>query len=425
MDIQLRLTALSALSELPNGAFLANLLALYFPTATSSDGGVDSKLKRLMVRLRSAHDPASNQLLSVIYQSKSQEVLNQQSAVFSDSCGHFCPLFSLNEQKILEHDFHGNSIELCAQAFDIGTFVFEYDVEYHNFLDTLFAVTLQSESYRPSAPKLMLSTISPSSKNLLPNFSDQSDLSNLPLISENVHLIKGCDSNDTTAFHCWESLLPLLHVLKEWSELPRPQEQRRRLPPQSSGKRSKSGKGDVGGDGNDGGGGPVSAIRVRVPLELVVNCLKQREDELFAPQDAAVERREGDDPLEGDREGSTPSDHATSSQPAQTNSVDVSGLSSQVCADSTLYVEDLENKGTVEKKKQLEEVEESTGHQSVLSRRAETHKPLPFLQNAQESSSAVRSEDVTVGEFPLLQVPEGVLQVSMHYKISISILVNA
>ena len=374
MEVELHLTALSALSEVPNSAFLASLLALCFPSPSSDDRSVNSKFQRLMARLRSTHDPSSQQLLSVIYQTKSQQVLKQCSAIFGgDSCSCFSPLVSPQELKLFEHDF-GN-VEISPQAFDVGCFVFEYDVDYLDFLDTLFAVTLQNESYRPTTSRVVLNSSTVFSSTSLPNLEeDKPDLSQVPFISEHVQLMK--DSNDTSP--SWERLLPLLHLLKEWSELPLPQQQRQRI-----GEKVKRSKKDILGDGG------VSTMRVNVSLELVINCLRQQEEELVL----VSMRRQDDNQLE---EIDNFDNQNEPSYPGA-SSVDVNVSSPfQGYGDQTLRNDELvESKNITNKIRPLKPQSEDASAQS----------PHDAKVTANNSSA--------IGSFPLLQVPKGVLQVSL------------
>ena len=375
MDVQLRLTALSALSEWPNDTFLASLLALYFPNSSSGDRGIDSKFNRLMARLSSAHHPATRQPLSDIYQNKSQHVLSQQSEVFGEGCGQFRPLFTLHDQKLFEHDFQ--DIEISTQAFDVGCFLFEYDVGYLDFLDTLFAVTLQSESYKPSTSRLMQSTAASLSK-LTPNYSDGTEV---PFISKCVQLIRnGHDSRIASSY--WESVIPLLHVLKEWSEIPQVQEVH-----QVHRNKGKSKKRE-----RDGGSG-VSAMRVNVPLELVANCLKQREEGLLMAEKRGTDTRVED---RGDWVIPSPA------QPPSTSSVN-SDASSQACVDETMHVEELEGERQTDRVKDT-----SIKHLHSKGERAVNGQ----TSQSKHLSAGPGSRRAFVGGFPLLQVPEGVLQVS-------------
>ena len=414
MNVQL--TALSAISELPNDPFFANLSALYFPSSSSlDDRNLAAKFQRLMSRLRSTQDPTSGQLLSVMYQTKSQKVLLQRDAVFGESDGQFQTLISCQDrgQKLFVGDFQ--NIEVHAQAFDVGCFLFEYDVDYINFLDTLFAVTLQSDSYQPTtASKLhvMLSTSS-LSRSILAHM-DQPDLAKSPLVSECVKLIKMCDPTDTSP--CWQHLLPLLQLLKEWSETPHPQ-RREWQKSRHSEERLKSNK-------KSGGGGTVAAMRVNVPLELVVNCLRQEEERMAAK----VRRKEvhvqppSDQPVEGG--GRDDKEHTSSSLASVTSCILSSSLSASNI-DQTMQMEELE------RKRETELIKDSSINQvSPL--------PLPFIEgpanSAKEQPDAGATDlsptsadtrdhidhrgsvhvgaSISAGSFPLLKVPEGVLQVS-------------
>ena len=383
--VDVQLTALSALSELPNDAFFANLLALYFPNSSSNDRTIDAKFQRLMSKLRSAHDPTTQQLLSVIYQTKSQKVLRQRDAAFGESDGHFQQLISFRdrEQELFEHEIR--NVEVYSQALNVGSFIFEYDVDYLNFLDTLFAVTLQNESYKPTTSKLMQSTSSLAG--FMRSHTDKPDLATSPLTSEHIRLIGTCDSTETSS--CWQHLLPLLHMLQEWLELPQPQQKSR----QSKGKVKKS-KDRV-------------AMRVSVSLELVMNCLRQEEDRM-----AAELRRE------------------LSSQSAQEDNVkerttsSLTSLTSAVFSssnnDQTMHVDELECQ-RVDKAK----LENSTTNQIVPPPPKGPDSAIPTSGGTLKDHTDGGVQDTSAsGGFPLLQVPEGVLQVSKSLLILLLITVN-
>ena len=390
--VDVQLTALSAISELPSGAFFANLLALYFPSLTLNDRSLNAKFQRLMSRLRSTQDPTSEQLLSVIYQTKSQKVLQQCDSVFGESNGHFQPLvlFQNREEKLFEHDFE--KFEIHSQAFNIGCFMFEYDVDYLNFLDTLFAVTLQSESYKPTTSKLMLSTTS-LSRSMLAH-TDQPDLTKSPLISERIKLITSFDSSP-----CWQHLLPLLHMLKEWSEIPQPQ-LRQQKSRQSEGKlKSKKDR------------GVSAAMRVNVPLELVVNCLRQEEERIAATlrnEQASSQLGGGDDVKE----------HTSSSLASVTSCILSSNASNN---DQTMKFEELEGKGETELK-DLRTYQTLPLHTEGPNTTAEeepdtvrdTAATLGTTSGSRKdyTDGRIQGASVSGGSFPLLQVPEGVLQVN-------------
>ena len=391
--VDVQLTALSALSELPNDAFFANLLALYFPSSSLSNRNLDAKFQRLMSRLRSAQDPTTEQLLSVIYQTKSQRVLRQHEAVFGESDGHFQTLVSCQDQlqKLFEHDFQ--NVELHDQAFSVGCFVFEYDVDYLNFLDTLFAVTLQSESYKPTTSKLMISTTS-LSRSMLAH-ADQPDLTKSPLISECVKLIKMCDPTDISP--CWQHLLPLLHLLKEWSEIPQPQPRQPQKPHQSD-KKVKNKKDR----------GVSAAMRVNVSLELVVNCLRQEENRMAA----MIKKKLESGQLAG---GGDVKEHTSSSLASVTSCI-LSSSASNI--DQTMQVEELEERRETDK---TEHKDLSTNQTLPLPTEGpNTAKEEPDTAALSPTSGDTRDcidrrnqgASASGGVFPLLKVPEGVLQVS-------------
>lgn len=391
IPVDLQLTALSAISELPNEAFFANLLALYFPSSTLNDRNLGARFQRLMSRLRSTQDPTLEQLLSVIYQTKSQKVLQQSNTVFGESGGHFQSLISIQnrEEKLFNYDFE--NVEVHAQAFNVGCFMFEYDVDYLNFLDTLFAVTLQSESYKTTTSKLMQSTSSLSHSMLA-----QTDLAKSPLISERVKMITSCDSSDASP--CWQHLLPLLHMLKEWSEIsqPQPRQQKSR---QSEGKlKSKKDRG-------------VSiAMKVNVPLELVVNCLRQEEDRMAATLTKELVSSQL-------ARGGDVKEHTSSSLASVTSCILSLSASTN---DQTMHVEELEGRREIElKDSRTNQILPLPTEGPNTAEEGPDTGPVTADTLGTTSDGRKDFSDGTVegastggGSFPLLQVPEGVLQVN-------------
>jgi hypothetical protein len=361
-----------------------------------------------MSRLRSTQDPTTEQLLSVIYQTKSQKILRQRDAIFGESDGHFQILVSCQnrEEKLFEGDFQ--NIEVHAQAFDVGCFVFEYDVDYLNFLDTLFAVTLQSDSYKPTTSKRMLSTSS-LSRSILAH-TDQLDLAKSPLISECVKLIKTCDPTDTSP--CWPHLLPLLQLLKEWSEIPHPQSRQRQKSRRSEEKlKSKTNK--------SGWGGTSTAMRVNIPLELVVNCLRQEEERMATKVRKEVHLQPSDQLVVGGGRGDK--EHTLSSSLASVTSYILSSSASVSNIDQTMQI------GELEGKRETKLAKDSSTRQTPLplpisKRPANIAKDEPDTAADLSPISADTRDhtdhhrnlggSVSGGSLPLLTVPEGVLQVS-------------
>ena len=396
--VDVQLAALSALSELPKEAVLANLLAIYFPNSSSlDDKGLHTKFQRLMAKLRSAGDPSTGQLLSVMYQIKSQKVLRQSEVVFGEGGGQFERLISFQggEQNLLEYDF--KNVEVHSQSFTVGCFLYEYDVDYFNFLDTLFAVTLLSESYKPTLSKLTPSASSLSLSRSMLSHSDTPDLAKSPLISELVQLIKPRDSTDASP--CWQQILLLLHTLKEWSELAQPNHTRQQILKSHQSERKIKNKKDV---------RVSTAMRVNLCLELIVSCLRQEEEDEMATPPQRKEVVPGRSPR-----GDSVKEQTTSTLGSLTSDV----LSSSISIDDqTMCVEELEGKAEGE-------------HKGLSSRALPVPPPEgPGACQEEPDTLATAAREISDGtdgkgpgaaasipgsdSFQLLQVPEGTLKAS-------------
>ena len=127
---------LSVISELPCNRLMATLLAQNFPEDCQYSGSRKCKLDRLLARMRttmvdSRTECTSPQPLSVDYQIMSKAVLENQE---SDACDHFRPqCFRLDNEKY--------ALKLNDKALKVGSYAFEHDQAYIDFLDSLFSKT--------------------------------------------------------------------------------------------------------------------------------------------------------------------------------------------------------------------------------------------------------------------------------------------
>ena len=180
--------ALSSLSELPSSRFLADLLAWSFPNASSSHTPrLEAKLKRLLARLRSgSEDRTQSEPLSVRYQLNSHRVLEALSSTAVTK-------------------FHPDSLSSSSplpEEHAVGGFMFEYDIEYAQFLDTVLSVLCSEQSAE---------SVSQSHAGLMKRANVQ-NTGTVPYLSEFI----GSGASD-------ESLLPFLSTLSQWSQQPDPQ----------------------------------------------------------------------------------------------------------------------------------------------------------------------------------------------------------
>ena len=204
--------ALSSLSELPSSRFLADLLAWSFPNASSSHTPrLEAKLKRLLARLRSgSEDGTQSEPLSVRYQLNSHRMLEALSSTAVTK-------------------FHPDSLSSSLPLPECGGFMFEYDIEYAQFLDTVFAVLCPEQSAE--------STVSQSHAGLLKRANVQ-NTGTVPYLSEFI----GSGASD-------ETFLPFLSTLSQWSQNSDPQVR------------------------NSSSESP--AMRVNISTLFVANCLKK------------------------------------------------------------------------------------------------------------------------------------------------------
>ena len=242
---------LSAISELPCETFTAELLAVCFPEASCEHNrGLDAKIKRVLSRLRAARDFESRggsnhaEPLSMRYQTKSQTLLSTRESL---DVGKFCVIVpaSLGQE--------------CAMK--VGEFLFECDREYVDFLDTLFAVTCPS----------------PGVSNHLSSFGQKLHSETLPYLGKYCSMVT---ATDTHSLSCWQQILPLLSALNEWS-----QESSQTQGISASGvsvqknvTSQKYSRMDL----------QAAALRVNVPLSLVINCLQVQEEQAMKSTSPSV-----------------------------------------------------------------------------------------------------------------------------------------
>ena len=128
---------LSVLSVLPCNHLLVTLMAQNFPGSTQP-GLRRLKVEQLLAGMRTAVSERGNTdvPLSVDYQVMSQAVLEDRASGSLQAFGPLC----------LKSGHGPQALSLKERALHVGTFVFEYDQGYLDFLDTLFSTKPSMDS---------------------------------------------------------------------------------------------------------------------------------------------------------------------------------------------------------------------------------------------------------------------------------------
>ncbi len=245
---------LSILLELPCDTFLAELVAVCFPEcAFENNLHLNAKMSRLISKLRSVADtrPTGSsqdhlEPLSARYQAKSQRVL---ASIGNASVCQF------GEFKETTEPGPGEPVNLAQ-----GSYSFEHDKEYLSFLDTLFAVICPVDETASVHGHLAHSS------HLAGPFTTQGLT---PYPRPCLDSYRSLVSNSDPSLSCWKQLLPLLSALSEWSKTsPQSQRQELNISDAKTRRESKPKSPRVG-----------PTLRVEVPIPLLINCLRVREDE--------------------------------------------------------------------------------------------------------------------------------------------------
>ena len=200
---------LSVLSELPCGAFAADLLAHSFPGASfEQNRSLDAKMKRLLARLRSTADvtdsladdngrgSARPEPLSVRYQAASRRILDTQRESLGTKANKF--------QVLVTEASSSSSDPVAASALEVGSFLHEYDEDFVGFLDTLFSVICPSEdSQRPSSGSRVSRQLAGEPRPY-------------PYLGHYCSMVVA--HADPALLTSWEQVIPLLTRLNDWSQ---------------------------------------------------------------------------------------------------------------------------------------------------------------------------------------------------------------
>lgn len=173
---------------------MATVLAQCFPHGQfEQNHRLKLKMNRLLSRMRStvvqenSHSPT--QPLSVEYQMKSQAMLDNQVSLAVKCFSPQCFQSGGPEHKISMGD----------DAMTVGTYSFEYDQAYLEFLDTLFSITSATTSVPQQNAYF----------NTTPMYVSMSSHT-----SHSPRTVRTSEDFET----CWESNLPLVASLYEWSQ---------------------------------------------------------------------------------------------------------------------------------------------------------------------------------------------------------------
>ncbi len=257
-------TTLTILSELETDTFLVEMLAYCFPVSAKSHVN-DDKLDRIMSQLRCTLG-ADSTPLSVHYQARSREIVMQRQNLGANN-GQFYELLLMK----------GSDYLIDNNALQVGSFLFEYDLEYIVFIDNTFSVLFPEKNIETtfiSPRESLLLSVSQSS-----HMHSSKDIhNNLPLLSQFLADVKQEQEKVDTS--CWEKVLPLLELLHTWtlstvvpSSVPPPRKRR---------SRSKTPENEP---------ETVASLKVNLSPNLVIECLKQREEDHLSKSQSILQTK--------------------------------------------------------------------------------------------------------------------------------------
>ena len=302
---------LSIFSELETSVFLADILAHCFPSGTPRSSTKEKRLTRLVSKLRSAQGTES-EALSVRYQTKSQVIVFCQEKL-GENQGNFCEL-------VLPE---GNSYLIEKSALCVGSFSFEYDSKFIEFLDNFFSVILpEKPGSTILSPHRENSLLTVSQLHLSSSFIEGANLPSLAsFLSKLKHVNKELAS--------WEQVIPLLESLHSWScttspsvapSRPGTQRQHRKKP---KGRKMEPEQRSS------------ASLKVSISPKLVLKCLQQREDrEHLSVHQSITTTVVADQEVQGDTSIAAASEHQEEVREKEsllepTEDVDVGSKSSQ------------------------------------------------------------------------------------------------
>lgn len=276
---------LSLISELPSSTFVADLLALCFPgPSVENNGYLDAKMKRLLLRLRSTVDPQSqltmndgaNQAepLSIRYQTRSQMLLNAQQSPDINIDNFQTIQFATSTDGFVQ-----DSVSSYERALQVGSFLFEHDGAYLRFLDTLFSVVI-GHTEQPSKIEMQHSSrVAQASYH-----GSAGPPVSLPYLGSYLSKVTATTESGVTC-SCWEQVLPLLTALNSWSQTSTTTmtlSQKSRTMAASNNKTSEP---EIGSQRRISRSHShelqTPALRVNISVPFILNCLRNREDKVI------------------------------------------------------------------------------------------------------------------------------------------------
>ena len=271
--------------------------------------------------------------------------------------------------------------DVQMEALKVGSFSFEWDTEYCNFLDTFLAVILPGEVTPIRLPFSNTSLIdSPHLSSMLPFLSEFTN-------NETDREMKVTENQSPS----WQKILSLLDVFTRWSQTSTPQLVQQELTKRNKNDRRKKGATTT----------PAAPVmRVNVSTSFIVNCLKQREEKMKKGDNRKVET------LKQDQKTLDPSRHITAN-PSMVSVPQPPPL------EATLPTRSESVSPTDEESRSL--------HMEDLNQSPRSQMPLNVKTHGDEVDLALqanRHEEPLI----LLGVPEGVLKVHVHVYTSIYIL---
>lgn len=256
---------LSVLSELSTDDFLTDVLAFCFPMASVEGRGTvttNTKLRRIMMRLRStaqcvsmetktagsATETDGPQLLSAKYQLVSRAVLTNRSKVLGG-----------DEPGSPHRDFlmaPEGGVVVHEKDLNVGVVLFEYDMEYLCFLDIFLTMILPHSVFteRPMNP----------SRQLVPYLSEFHNGGGGGGAADEMILT----SDGPVA--C--TLYPILNSLIRWAHMPYPQKTQETKSTKESSRRSSRRK-----MAKRRSKLNVCSMRVNLSIPVIIGCLREQE----------------------------------------------------------------------------------------------------------------------------------------------------
>ena len=401
-------TVLSLISELPSSTFVADLLALCFPGPSFENNGyLDAKMKRLLLRLRSTVDPQSqvtvndgaNQAepLSVRYQTRSQMLLNAQESL-DINIGDFqtIQLATSTDGSVQE------SVSPYERALQVGSFLFEHDAAYLTFLDTLLSVVM-GHTEQPSKIEMQHS-----SRVTQASYHGSAGTPvSLPYLGSYVSKVAVTAESGVS---CWEQVLPLLTALNSWSQTSTTTMTLSQKSKTMAASNNRTSETDIASQRRISRSHShelqTPALRVNISVPFILNCLRNREDKVLKSTMKTYKH------CSSELEAAQVSHHDKLAHTSSTRKSSTATPDGDVSR--SLCLADLDAS--------VHAPPPTSQHHAPESSPPTASKPLTFATSGEKihelrpSKFGVEAWEKDEGQFPtlaLLQVPQGILQVSV------------